>query len=317
MKEFDLLEHIYLANASLPAGVSIGPGDDMGAIRLGDQTLLVTVDQVADGVHVDAAAAPVAKIGRKAMTRSLSDVAAMAARPVAAVAAASLPRDFGAARAKELCDALRRTSESYDCPLIGGDLSFWDQSLLISVTVFAEPAGIDPVTRCGAKVGDIVCVSGALGGSLETIGGHTHHLDFEPRIALARKLGGDAATRPHCMIDLSDGLGRDLGHLCAAAGVHAELDAEALPISPGAVAAAQRDGVPAWRHALADGEDYELCFTIDAGRAQSALPDQIDGIAIARIGRIVAAQGRAAVVSVKLPDGTLAQVGDLGWEHRG
>ena len=318
MKEFDLLQHVYRGNAALPGAVVIGPGDDMGAITVGQVTLLVTVDQVADGVHVDVAATAIERVGRKAIVRSLSDVAAMAARPVGAVAAASLPSDFGTDRAEALCDALRQTAAAYDCPLIGGDISIWPGGLLVTVTVFAEPAGIEPVTRGGAQVGDVICVTGQLGGSLETVDGRTHHLDFEPRIDLARKLAGNAATRPHCLIDLSDGLGRDLGHLCTAAGVHAEVDAEALPISPGATAAAQRDGLPAWQHALADGEDYELCFSLDPERAKAALPEEIDGVPITRVGRIVApAAGRAIPVAVRLADGTVHAAADLGWEHHG
>lgn len=318
MKEFDLLDHIYRANAALGPGVTIPPGDDMGAVRIGDANVLVTVDQLADGVHVDAAVTPLDRIGRKAMTRSLSDVAAMAAKPVGAVVAVCLPKDFGRSRADGLFDAMRRTGEAYDCPLIGGDISMWDNPLLLTVTILAEPAGIDPVTRPGALAGDIVCVTGRLGGSLETVDGRTHHLDFEPRIEFARKLAGDPATRPNCMIDLSDGLARDLGHLCRAAGLSAEVDAQAIPVSPHAVAASKRDGLPEWVHALSDGEDYELCFTIDAKRAKANLPDQIDRIPITQVGKILDRPAETdAQVSVRLPDGQIKPVTDWGWEHRG
>ena len=242
----------------------------------------------------------------------------MAASPIGAVAAACLPRDFGSDRADALFDAMRNAGKSCDCPLIGGDISIWDSPLLLTVTVFAEPAGIDPVTRTGARLGDVVCVTGHLGGSLETVDGRTHHLDFEPRIGVARKLAGDPATRPNCMIDLSDGLARDLGHLCSAANLGAELDATALPVSAGAAAAAARDGTEPWRHAVGDGEDYELCFTIDAGRAAASLPDEVDGVPITRVGRIVSRPaGNEAVVRVKLPRGRAEDVTGRGWEHRG
>ena len=137
MRERDLLKHIYAANAGLPADVGIPPGDDMGAVSVGGQQVLVTVDQVADGVHVDLANTPIEKTGRKAITRSLSDVAAMAAVPVGAVAAASLKRDFGEPRAEALFDAMRQTAQSYQCPLIGGDISVWDGPTILTVTVFA------------------------------------------------------------------------------------------------------------------------------------------------------------------------------------
>ena len=272
----------------------------MAAVRLGDQTVLITVDQVADGVHVDLATAPIEKVGRKAITRNLSDVAAMAAKPIGAVVAASLPRDFGEARTNELFDAMRATAEHYACPLVGGDISIWDGALLLTVTVFAEPNGIEPVTRRGAKVGDSIFVTGELGGSLQG-----HHLDFEPRIDLARRLAGIAATRPHCMIDLSDGLARDLVHLCDAADVTARVDADRLPL---------RDATLPWRRALCDGEDYELCFTIDAQRAAD-IPGEIEGVPITAIGHIMA-PARGERLQVVTPDQTTESISG-GWEHRG
>ena len=104
MREFDLLQHIFESNDTLPEHVVIPPGNDMGAITVGDRQVLVTVDQLADEVHVDLAATPIEKVGRKAITRGLSDVAAMAAKPIGAVAAGSLPRDFGRDRADVATD---------------------------------------------------------------------------------------------------------------------------------------------------------------------------------------------------------------------
>lgn len=315
MREFELLDHIYQASRKMSGAVTLGPGDDMGAVRIGNATVLVTVDQVADGVHVDVANTPLAKVGRKAMTRNLSDVAAMAAKPVGAVCAASLPRDFGRARANELFDHMRAVAESFDCPLFGGDVSMWDHPLLLSVTVLAEPAGIDPVLRRGARVGDVICVTGELGGSLEAVAGRVHHLDFEPRIALARALAENPATRPHCMLDLSDGLGRDVGHLARAADLIAEIDVTRLPLGAAAKQRAARTGQPAWQHALSDGEDYELCFTIDAIRA-AGLPASLAGVAITKVGTMRPRRSDSEpVVLVRLPDGTMRAAGDAGWEH--
>lgn len=291
MKEFDLLKHVYAANAALPGSVTIPPGDDMGAMRIGDQTVLVTVDQVADGVHVDLAKHTLQQVGRKAITRNLSDVAAMAAKPVGAVVAACLPDDFGEAAATELFDAMRATAEAYDCPLVGGDISMWPGKLLLTVTVFAEPAGIEPVLRSGARVGDVVCVSGELGNSIAG-----HHLAFEPRIALARRLAANVTAPPHCMIDLSDGLSRDLAHLCRASNVSAIVQENKLPLRAGATVAG----------ALGDGEDYELCFTVSA---DAALPAEVT-----RIGNIV--ERGEALVSIERADGTIEPLGETGWEHR-
>lgn len=315
MRELELLAHIYKANPALPGAVSIPPGDDMGAVVVGGVTLLVTVDQVADGVHFELGGTPLEKIGRKAITRNLSDVAAMAAKPVGAVAAACLPKGFSEADAKTLFDAMRATAETFNCPLIGGDISAWDQRLILTVTVFAEPDGIDPVTRNTAKVGDAVYVTGALGGSLiqmDNPPGYVHHLDFTPRIALARKLAADKMTRPHAMIDLSDGLAQDLTRICERSGVRAQIECDKLPVSLAARLAGQRSGQPAWGHALGDGEDYELCFTAPEG----VVPGEIVGVAITRVGRVLGA-GPGPVVSLLQSDGTETDVAGLGWEHTG
>jgi thiamine-monophosphate kinase len=311
MREWDLLRHIYAQNKALGQRVTIPPGDDMGAVRIGSADVLVTVDQVADGVHVDLRTTPIERIGRKAITRNLSDVAAMAAKPVGAVAAASVPRGTSQDDAQRLSDGMRATAAKYDCPLFGGDVSVWDGPLLITVTVLAEPAGIEPVLRSGARPGDAICVTGVLGGSLETIDGYTHHLDFEPRVALARELASDPRTRPHAMMDLSDGLASDLRHICEASRVRAIVDARMLPISSAARRAASRSGKPPWSHAVGDGEDYELLMAAPVG----VLPPEIDGVRITEIGRFESDE-RGITVGIDAGDG-ITELKGLGWEHRG
>ncbi len=310
MREEALLQHIYATGGAAQGDVVIPPGDDMGALRIGGQTVLVTVDQLADGVHVQLATTPLEKVARKAITRNLSDVAAMAAMPCGAVAAAALPRDFGERRATALFDAMRDVSQSYGCPLFGGDITMWDRPLMLTITVLAEPAGIEPVLRHGAEVGDAVYVTGELGGSLRTVGDRTHHLDFEPRLALARQLAGQASTRPHSMMDLSDGLGRDLTRLCLASGVSATIDASRLPISHAAKQAADQSGQPAWQHAIGDGEDYELLFTTSS----TSIPAEIEGVKITRIGTIEAVSKHPAV-RLRCMDGKFIDMQTLGWEH--
>ena len=290
MRETDLLTHIYEANPTLPGSVTIPPGDDMGAVTLDGRTVLVTTDQLADGVHVDLKKMPIEKVGRKAMTRSLSDVAAMAARPLGAVAAVCLPRGFDEDRALALFEAMRQTGEQYECPLIGGDISMWDSPMIATTTIFAEPAGIDPVLRTGARVGDAICVTGKLGASFKT----GHHFEFEPRIAVARELAGNPDTRPHSMVDLSDGLGRDLGHLCD----HAEVNLDALPLRVPSIS---------WQSAVGDGEDYELLFTMPADSA----PASVAGVRITRIGTVKSRGGLVGVTQ----DGERVSLQGMGWEY--
>jgi thiamine-monophosphate kinase len=312
VREFDLLDKVFAANALLPAGVSIPPGDDMGAVACAGGEILASVDQVADGVHVDSATMSLEQIGRKAMVRSLSDIAAMAALPVGALATVCLPRRFSDQQAEQLFQVLRQTAAQFACPLIGGDVAMWDHPLIATVSVWAQPAGIEPVLRRGAVVGDAIYVTGRLGGSLLTLNGYCHHLDFTPRIALARKLAGEAATRPHCMIDLSDGLASDLRHLCAASHTAARIDGTALPISSAGHQAARQSGKPAWQHAVGDGEDYELLFTAPMG----AIPDRIDDIPITCIGKMDRSDDAGgASVSMQLKDESIIELSQLGWEH--
>src|SRR5687767_7100327 len=119
MREGAILRHIFRQNRRLSRGVIIPPGDDMGGVRIGGKEILVTVDQLIDGVHFKLGHDALALVGRKAMTRNLSDVAAMAALPIAAVAAAALPRSLTEARARTLFDSMRRISDRYNCPLVG------------------------------------------------------------------------------------------------------------------------------------------------------------------------------------------------------
>lgn len=311
MREFDLLSHVYNANAALPAQVTIAPGDDMGAIQLTDTQSLVTVDQLADGVHFDLATTSLKRIGRKAVTRNLSDVAAMGAIPSGAVVAACLPLDFGKARTLELFDAIRQTAAEYNCPLFGGDICMWQGKLLLSVTVLATAVkGTRPILRKGARAGDLICVTGSLGGSLEDVEGAIHHLDFEPRLEVGRLLASDERIRPTSMLDLSDGLSRDVTHLCHAAGLGARLDQASLPVSAGAKQASKADGKPAWRHALADGEDYELCFTMDPKKFAS-MGNMIAGVPITKVGQMTT---QKEIVLVN-EDGQAQLLETLGWEH--
>jgi len=303
MREFELLRHIYDANAGLGDDITIPPGDDMAMIRLAGRELLAAIDQVIDGRHVRLATTPLAIVGRKAITRSLSDIAAMAARPVGALVAVVLPPDFGAERAEALFDAMRATAAEYDCPLIGGDIAFHADAthpLTCSVTVLAEPVNGRAITRAGAEADDVVYVTGALGGAvLED--GLGKHLTFEPRIPEAIELAGALGPRLHAMIDLSDGLGRDASHIADCSGVRIEIDAARIPCTAGVD----------WRAAVGGGEDYELLFT-----AGGDVPAQLaGGLAVTAIGRVSPRRGEGGPLVI-IRDGNEIITGDeLGWQH--
>lgn len=306
VKEFDLIQSILACNEKLPPHVLVPPGDDMAVVRIAGADVLIAVDQVIDGVHLDLRTTPIEKAGRKAVGRNLSDVAAMAALPVGMVCCVALPKSMDEDLAKRLLAAVRATGEQYGCPLVGGDTGMHDGPLTLSITVLAEPAGIAPVTRAGAKPGDVLFVTGPLGGTQIEHNGTTKHLDFEPQIELARTLAGRAQTRPTAMIDLSDGLARDLRHLIA----HAQIAVEDLPLADAATAAAERSGQSAYRHALGDGEDHELLFAIPAQRVSHvlALAGRYPGLT--RIGEVTDAGG-LVVTHAGQPIG----LAHLGWEH--
>ena len=314
MRENALLQHIYAAGVAGPAGsVAIPPGDDMGGLAFGDRLVLITVDQLVEHVHfLPHPRTPLERIARKAVNRNLSDVAAMAARPRGAVVAALLHRATPDDEANALFDAMRAVAESFDCPLVGGDIAGHDGPMTLTVTVLAEPAGVEPVLRSTARVGDAVCVTGELGGSLlEDDHGCVHHLDFTPRLDAARTLADQPGIRPTAMIDLSDGLAADLPRVCDASHVSAEIDLAALPVRRVAVDHARHHGRPAWRAAVGDGEDYELLFTADPAR----VPTEAAGVSVTRIGTITP-RGYAAVRW--LDRGEPVTLDDAaGWEHRG
>jgi thiamine-monophosphate kinase len=228
MRELEFIEWIRTQLKFDPAIVPVGPGDDTAVVMCGSEKLLVTIDQLLDGVHFRLGEHSPKHIGGKAMARSLSDVGAMAALPLGAVVGVMLPKGFSRDQAEAMFTGLRKVAETFRCPIVGGDVATWPGPLAINVTVFARPAGIRPILRSGAKVGDAICVTGSLGGAWRT----NRHLKFVPRIHEARMLA--SRHEVHSMIDISDGLASDLAHICRASGVGAEVVANDVPIHPDA-----------------------------------------------------------------------------------
>jgi thiamine-monophosphate kinase len=264
--------------------VLLGPGDDTAALRLAlSAPCLVTTDMLLEGSCFLLAEAGPRRVGRKAMAVNLSDIAAMAGRPVAAVVSVGLPRRGGRALAEELYLGLREVADAYGTAVVGGDTNSWDGPLAISVTLLGEATGGGPVTRGGAEPGDWLLVTGPLGGSL--LG---KHLDFTPRVREALRL--HEVTRLKAMIDVSDGLAADVWHVCEESGCGAVLRAEAVPVSE--AAGRMPGGLSALEHALGDGEDFELVFAVDPRQGEELLRTQpVPGITLTAIGACVAERG--------------------------
>jgi thiamine-monophosphate kinase len=232
------------------ARVLTGVGDDCAVLRgeKANHFLLFKTDAVVEGVHFTAEAPPGA-IGRKALARALSDLAAMGAAPLAAVITLGLPPDESPRRLRAIYRGLETTAKKYGCALVGGETTRAVQ-LFLNVALLGECRGYAPVLRSGAWAGDLLFVTGRLGATQSR-----HHLFFEPRLAegqwLARKKFATA------MMDLSDGLGADLPRLARASRTGFAVDPAAIPRAPGATLEA----------ALNEGEDYELLFTVRPSRA--------------------------------------------------
>lgn len=260
--------------------VLLGPGDDTAALQLTPGApCLVTTDMLLEGSCFRLEEAGPRQVGRKAMAVNLSDLAAMAGRPVAAVVSVGLPRTGGRALAEELYLGLRDVADAFATAIVGGDTNTWNGPLVIAVTLLGEATPRGPVTRAGAVPGDWLLVTGPLGGSL--LG---KHLRFTPRVHEALQLHAQADL--HAMIDISDGLAADVNHLCAESRCGAVLSAEAIPIT--AAAQGMNDGRSPLDHALSDGEDFELVFALAPEQAQRLLAAQpVSGITLVHIGACV------------------------------
>lgn len=279
MAEFAYIDWIRRQTPHNPR-ILIGPGDDTAALEwTSGKPLLVTTDMLLDGSCFRLAEAGPRRVGRKAMAVNLSDIAAMAGRPVAAVVSVGLPRRGGLDIAKELYLGLREMTDTFDTILVGGDTNSWEGPLAISVTVLGEATELGPVRRSGARPGDWLMVTGPLGGSI--LG---KHLDFTPRVREALAL--HAAAPLHAMIDISDGLAADVNHLCEESRCGAVLRAESIPTTK--EARAMNDGRSPLVHALGDGEDFELAFAVapkDGQRLETTQP--VPSVTLVHIGEFV------------------------------
>ncbi|MGF1579228.1 MAG: thiamine-monophosphate kinase [Gemmataceae bacterium] len=276
--EFELIRWIRDRTEERPQ-VEIGPGDDTAVVRWNSNRCLFTTDSLLEGTCFLLAEAGPHRVGRKAMAVNLSDIAAMAGKPVAAVVSVCLPKEANSDLVQGLYEGMREVADEFETAIVGGDTSVWGGELVISVAMIGQVTGKGPVLRSGARLGDWVCVTGPLGGSIQG-----KHLDFSPRVHEAQTL--HTRVDLTAMIDISDGLASDLNHICEESGCGAVLFSQDIPLtneslySPGPLSPVE--------HGLHDGEDLELLFTVSPEVGRDLIRTQpIQGVTISRIGECV------------------------------
>lgn len=329
LSEDELIEAIRRVVADDHPGVVLGIGDDAAVVAAGSGESVLTTDMLAEGIHFERGSISARDLGAKAVTVNVSDIAAMGASPRYALVSLALPPEVAAAWVVELAGGMRAACDEHAMALVGGDTNR-APLVVISVTVVGEVAPGRAVRRSGARVGDAIVVTGELGAAA---GGLALSRADPARAAAAlsepwgRALA-DALARPvarvgegrtlaqagaTAMIDLSDGLAKDLGRLCRASGVGARVELARVPISPALRDGADVLGLDPLALALGGGEDYELLATLPPEAvepAREALSERF-GVRLSEIGRIVEGSGLVAVDA----EGRGSPLEPLGWDH--
>lgn len=314
VSEFALIRTYFADLGASRADVTLGVGDDCALLRVPPgQALAVSIDTLACGVHFLPDCDPEA-LGHKCLAVNLSDLAAMGAEPAWATLALTLPPELARAQPDWLAAFARgfgTLARRHGVALVGGDTTRGPLSVTVQVHGFV-PAGA-AIRRSGARAGDLVCVSGTLGdagwalrallaGELPEPRLRARLERPEPRLALGHALRGLATA----MIDISDGLAADLGHILESSGVGAELDLAALPLSPAVAATGD------WSLPLASGDDYELCFCLPPEHAATLPAIAVrTGCPLAIVGRLHPGQGLVC----RTADGQALAFGRAGFDH--
>jgi thiamine-monophosphate kinase len=292
MNEFELIARIVETVAQArrgrawesPARIVVASGDD-AAVTVPPGATATSVDSLVEGIHFRRPAASLESVGRKALATALSDLAAMGAAPGEAYVQLGIPDDVDEADCLELARGLGAVAAEHDVAVLGGNLSR-SPVLWLATTVVGHADSADQlVRRAGAKAGDLLAVTGELGGAAAGLllldrpelgealepgvadALRRRQLEPQPRLAAGRALAG---ARARAMIDLSDGLGGDAGHVAAAGGVRLMIELDRLPLQAGVAQVAAAAGVDVHDVASGRGEDYELLAALPPDRVDEA-----------------------------------------------
>ncbi len=304
--ESELIAYLRKRLPSHPL-LRLGAGDDAAVLNVaGVDECVITVDTLTDHVDFELDKVDPRRVGRKALAANLSDLAAMAARPLAGVVALVLPRKDGMPCATGLFEGMLPLAEKYELAIAGGDTNSWDGPLAISITLIGQVTPDGSLRRGGARPGDHILVTGAFGGSI--LG---RQFDFEPRVAEALIL--NERYKLHAGIDVSDGLSVDLAHLTEESGCGAVLQTDRIPLADDARRLAEKlaDGSTPLSHALNDGEDFELILAVPPEEARRLMAEQPLAVPLCDIGRFVSEPG----LWQEDRQGQRSPLVPRGWEH--
>lgn len=291
MDEFKLIQRIIAMTPSRVFGGAV-IGDDAAVFPVEKgKSLLLTTDMIVEGVdfRLGKDGASLEEVGRKALAVNLSDMAAMGGKPKGFVVGWGIPKKFLQAGVLAAARGISRLAAEFKTAWVGGDISR-SKEFFISIALLGEAKKGRAVLRSGARRGDLIYVTGALGGSIAG-----KHLTFTPRLREGAFLAKQ--FRPAAMIDISDGFVQDLGHLLKASGCGAQVQLDRLPVSDAARKLAGKSQKAALKRALTDGEDFELLFTIPAQRVkrlEKAWRRKFPGVKLTQVGQTIQKTGSVA-----------------------
>ncbi len=277
MREEEIIDLIKKRLKMKGRTVIAGPGDDTAVLAYDrDNYLLLTTDCVVENVHFTRKQATLFQVGRKAMAVNLSDIAAMGGIPLYALASVGLPKGFSRKEINGLLDGMREMCDAYRFDLVGGNLTK-SPVLFVDISLAGRVEKKCLKMRNGATPGDIIFATGRLGGTLVK-----KHLNVMPRIKESRKIIKSA--RVTAMMDISDGISSDLTRMAKASGAGFVIELGRIPVSDDALRIS-KTREEAVSHALNDGEDYELLFTVRPSDMDK-VPEKIGSLPVTRIGRM-------------------------------
>jgi len=329
--EFGLIDHLTRSASKVKASTIKGIGDDAAVIKNLEETTVVSTDMLIEGIHFDLMYTPLKHLGYKAVVVNISDIVAMNARPSQITVSMAISNKYSVEALEELYEGIHLACKLYNVDLIGGDTTSSPKGMAISITAIGQAKEDQLVYRSGAKVGDILCVTGDLGAAylglqiLErekqiylTSPGVQPELETHDYL-IGRQLKPEARLdavdymakvelKPTSMIDISDGLASEIFHICKNSNVGAFIEESKLPIHPQTEELAIDMGLGPVTCALSGGEDYELLFTVDPNDLEKVkyMPD------VYLIGEIVPAGDG---ITLHTSGGQVHPLKAQGWNH--